>query len=113
MVEKKDFIQYLDMEDALKRLGGMKSIYISLLRKFLDNTSIEDLRKAERSGNRKEIDDASHAIKGLAANLSLPALSSAAAALNNAVRSGEAGGDLPQRVYDAWEKTAYVIRETI
>ncbi len=113
MVERQEFKQYLDMDDALKRLGGMKTIYTGLLRKFLENTAIGDLRAAEADGNVKEIDEASHAIKGLAANLSLPILNSAATALNAAVRNGEEPGGLPQTVYDAWDKTKYVIEETL
>jgi HPt (histidine-containing phosphotransfer) domain-containing protein len=105
--------RYLDMADAMKRLGGMKSIYTGLLRKFLDNTEIDALRRAEAAGNNKEIGESAHAIKGLAANLSLPALTEAAAALNTAMRNGEAPGALPQGVYDAWEKTKTVIEDTL
>jgi HPt (histidine-containing phosphotransfer) domain-containing protein len=113
VVERQDFKRYLDMEDALKRLGGMKTIYTGLLRKFLENTAIADLQAAEQTGDATEISNAAHAIKGLAANLSLPALQTSASDLNAAIRDGEAPGALPKAVYDAWDKTKYVIEETL
>ena len=111
-VPREDFGLYLDMESAMKRLGGNRTVYNTLLKKFLAGNDEEKLISALAAGDLAAATAAAHNIKGVAGNLSLSALSKAGTALLEALRAGEDPGGLPQAVYETGAKTVFVI-ETV
>jgi HPt (histidine-containing phosphotransfer) domain-containing protein len=63
---------YLDYADGVKRLMNNGKFYAKLLSKFKDETKLDDLEAFLAEGDMEKAQNAAHAIKGLAANLSLP-----------------------------------------
>ncbi|MDR0326219.1 MAG: Hpt domain-containing protein [Oscillospiraceae bacterium] len=112
-VQREDFDRYLDSGDALKRLGGNKMLLNTLLKKFLADGTEGKLKSAIAEGDQEGARAAAHTIKGLAGNLSLPALREAAAALEAALKAGQDTGDLPQRMYEISAKTAVVVNAVL
>lgn len=64
----------MNIDDALSRLMGSVKLYRKLLDKFLQSTDFESLRQSISAGDNVRCDEISHAIKGVAGNLSLTAL---------------------------------------
>jgi len=80
--------EYIDVEDALKRIGGSLPLYKRLLASFTGGDHIDPLITALETG---AMDDASrmiHTLKGVASNLSLKKLSSVAGELEHKVKDG-------------------------
>ena len=66
--------EYVDVQDALKRIGGNLDLYKRLLNQFSTGNHIDPIEEAL---NTRAFEDASHLIhtlKGVAANLSLAKL---------------------------------------
>ena len=66
-----DTIVFMDIPDAMTRLGNNKKLYAALLKKFDGKSMLDDLIGKIRSGDISESAAQAHKIKGLAANLSL------------------------------------------
>ncbi|MCL2202288.1 MAG: Hpt domain-containing protein [Oscillospiraceae bacterium] len=82
---KEDFI---NVEDALRRIGGSMDIYLKLLTKFANGNLLEELESALASGNTEEAARFAHTIKGVAANLSLMKLWAISAELEKDIKEG-------------------------
>jgi hypothetical protein len=108
-VAQEDFLLFVDKADVLARLGGNSMVLSILLKKFIAGSEMEKLKEALDGDNRDDIRVVAHTVKGLAANLSMPALCKAASELEMAMKEGGEPGELPQAVYDAHEKTVFVV----
>jgi len=100
----------LDAEEGLKRLGGNKKLYCKLLNSFLSQPTYGELRSFVESGDLEKARASAHALKGMAANLSLKALYEAVAALEAILKQGEAGQNQLAVVDQANEVTASAIK---
>jgi two-component system sensor histidine kinase/response regulator len=80
----------IDVPSGLWRLGGNVEDFHRLLLMFLRHLppSLEACGAAVADGDREAMEDAAHALKGMAANLGADALAEAAAALERAARDG-------------------------
>jgi HPt (histidine-containing phosphotransfer) domain-containing protein len=81
----------IDTKAALKRTGGNRKRYESLLRKFADPSAgaIEEIRTALAAGDTKTAARGAHSMKGAAANLGAGALAEIAAKTETAITAGE------------------------
>jgi len=77
---------FIDAEDAGRRMAGNMSIHNMLLRKFMENTYMEQLDAALAAGDSAEAAGLAHTIKGVGANLSLQRLQAVAAELDKAYK---------------------------
>ena len=80
-----------DVSGTLERFGGAESLYGYCLAQFLNDPTLEDLRRALQS---KEWDDAftaAHALKGLAGNMGFVPLYHSLGELVVMIRSGRIG----------------------
>ena len=80
---------YINPEDALKRVGGNKDLYIKLLGRFVDGNQYEEFLEALKSGDMENAAQKIHALKGVVANLSLEKLHEDTIALEKAIKFGE------------------------
>jgi HPt (histidine-containing phosphotransfer) domain-containing protein len=80
--------EFVDIEDALKRIGGSMDLYKRLLGQFTGGDHIDPLEEALNSGAMEEAASLIHSLKGVAANLSLKKLSQAAGDLEQKVKNG-------------------------
>ena len=63
--------EYIDVDDALSRIGGNMSLYQRLLGRFVDGNLYEELVKTLQQGDFEESTRQAHSLKGVSANLSL------------------------------------------
>jgi len=80
--------EYVDIEDALKRIGGSMPLYKKLLASFTGGDHIAPLEKALETGATEDASRLIHTLKGVASNLSLKKLSSVASELEHSIKDG-------------------------
>jgi signal transduction histidine kinase/CheY-like chemotaxis protein len=80
----------VDTISALKRMGGNRVRYESLLRRFAESQAgvVEEIRAAQAAGDTSTAERVSHSLKGAAGNLGASAVADAAAKAEGAVKSG-------------------------
>ena len=83
-----EFTQYVNIKEALKRIGGSMDLYKRLLTQFSNGDYIEPLEIALNSGDSEEAARRIHSLKGVCANLSLVMLTTASAELENLIHDG-------------------------
>jgi len=81
----------IDVKSALKRTGGNRKRYETLLRRFAQQQAgaIEGIRKALSAGDAATAEPAAHSLKGAAGTLGAAALSEAAAKAETAIKTGQ------------------------
>ena len=77
-----------DVEGALKRLHGDEKLYVSCLKLFLDDPTIEQLNRAIASNAWDDAFTAAHALKGLAGNMGFVPLMHSTGQLVILIRGG-------------------------
>jgi PAS domain S-box-containing protein len=84
-------IDGIDVKSALKRTGGNRKRYESLLRRFAQQQggTVDEIRKALSMGDAATAERAAHSLKGAAGTLGAVALSEAAAKAETAIRTGQ------------------------
>ena len=85
--------ELVNVQDALKRIGGSMDLYKRLLSSFTGGDHISPLEEALSTGTSEQAAHVIHTLKGTAANLSLTKLSHAATELEHKVKSGEDHSD--------------------
>lgn len=104
---------YIDIDDALKRVGGNKALYSKLLLRFVEGNQLEELEKFFDSGNLEEASRTAHTIKGVAANLSLIKLRALSSELEAAIKAGHDPNPKWVELKEVYNKTAEVIAEIV
>lgn len=64
----------INYEEAITRFGGVESMYQRFLKKFLNDTTYQELEEAWQKGDYEAIEKKAHTLKGVAGNLSLEKL---------------------------------------
>ena len=84
----------IEVKLALKRTGGNRKRYETLLRRFAQQQAgaVEGIRKALSTGDAATAERAAHSLKGAAGTLGAAALSEAAAKAETAIRTGQGIG---------------------
>ncbi|MDR3264851.1 MAG: Hpt domain-containing protein [Synergistaceae bacterium] len=70
-MNEEELKQYIDTEKALGRIRGNTKLFKMLLTSFLQTPYFEQLQKEIGAGDNEAAAKSAHAIKGVAANLSL------------------------------------------
>ncbi|MEM9589845.1 MAG: response regulator [Pseudomonadota bacterium] len=83
-------IPEIDVASALKRTGGNRTRYESLLRRFAQKQAsvVEEIRTLLSTGDAATAERAAHSLKGAASTLGAMTVSEAAAAAETAIRDG-------------------------
>src|SRR4029078_12989664 len=84
-------IDGIDVKSALKRTGGNRKRYETLLRRFAQQQvgTVDGIRKALALGDAATAERAAHSLKGAAGTLGAVALSEAAAKTETAIKAGQ------------------------
>ena len=103
--------EYVDVPDALKRIGGSMDLYKRLLGSFTGGDHINPLEEA-LSTSSEEASRLIHTLKGVAANLPLIKLTSAASDLEQKLKNGldhsDAFAHLKQVYYETSQEIAKI-----
>jgi len=105
--------EYIDLQDALKRLGGSLDLYKKLLKQFIAGNHIDPLEEALNTGELTEASQLTHALKGVSANLSLIMLSGCARKLEADVKSNNDFSDTFNDLKNAYQVTLKEISKII
>ena len=105
--------EYFDLEDAAKRLNGDKSILKMLINMFLDGKDIPLLETALNEREYKTAEEYSHAIKGIAGNLSLTLLFDVVTRLNHELKQGKPSDQTIEEYYSAVRGTTETLRSVL
>jgi signal transduction histidine kinase/CheY-like chemotaxis protein/HPt (histidine-containing phosphotransfer) domain-containing protein/methyl-accepting chemotaxis protein len=84
-------IEGIDIADGLRRVAGNRRLHRSLLEQFAAKQAAADRRITEAldAGDRDLAARTAHTLKGIAGNLSISLVTSAAAKVENAIRAGD------------------------
>ena len=80
--------EYVNVSDALGRLGGNMGLYKMLLKRFDGSEYINEIEESLQNGDREKAVRAAHSLKGVSANLSFEVLRSFSAELEGILASG-------------------------
>jgi len=103
--------EYIDLEDALRRIGGNMNLYKRLLGRFVDGNHTETLESALLRGDMEEASHLVHTLKGVSANLSLIAIRAASIDLEKAIKDGSDFSGRLAKLKQAFNATLEVIAE--
>ena len=67
LLEQKGF----DVDGTMRRFLNNEALYLKCLKKFLDDTSFDNLKEAYQDGNCNEAFKAAHTMKGFVSNLGI------------------------------------------
>jgi HPt (histidine-containing phosphotransfer) domain-containing protein len=98
-------IAYIDTEEGLKRIMGNTKLYVKLLQKFKADPSLGALLEAVRGADYEKARGLVHAIKGIAANLSLPELYKQSVEFEAQIKNGAVGPGVPEAFQRCFEET--------
>jgi HPt (histidine-containing phosphotransfer) domain-containing protein len=96
---------YINVEEGLKRVLYNKTLYAQLLRKLKTDTHFTDLIAALQAKDYENARTAIHAIKGIAANLSLTELFTMALQLEGHLKNRLIYDDSLEIITHCYEKT--------
>ncbi len=81
-------INGLDTSEGLRRVLGKKSLYLSMLRKFVSGQKDfgEQVKQALIAGDRKQAERIAHTLRGVAGNIGATEIQAVASALESAIK---------------------------
>ncbi len=84
----------LDLADGVRRVGGNRQLYLTVLTQFLDDYAdgAERLGLFLSEGRTEDAERLAHTLKGVGGSIGAPALQGYAATIESALRSGTAPG---------------------
>jgi len=105
-------INGIDTKSALRRTGGNRQRYESLLRKFADSsaTELRQMRAALASGDTSTAARGAHSVKGAAANLGAVTVAEAAAKAETSITTGQNSHEAIDALELAFTSAAQAIR---
>ena len=111
-------VEGLDAAEGLRRVAGNQSLYVRLLKQFLDGHCDAALRVREslERGERAAAERLAHTVKGVAGNLAAGPVQAAAGALEKAIRDGVEPAiveTLRKRLADALDRFSAALRPVL
>lgn len=106
-------IVYINVEEGLKRVMHNKTLYVKLLHKLKEDTHFMDLTAALQVKDYESAQTAAHAIKGMAANLSLTALFTQALQLEGHLKNRILADDSLESITRCYEQTLISIDKVL
>jgi HPt (histidine-containing phosphotransfer) domain-containing protein len=106
MMNEAEIKQYVDTEKALERIRGNKKLFKTLLMHFMNTKDqVAQLKQEVEANDREGAAKSAHAIKGVAANLSMTALYDQSVAFEALLKSGDDTTEGFGTFEDAYKKT--------
>jgi len=105
--------EYINIDEALKRMMGKKAMYAKLLKTFLTMEDFDKLDAAIAEKDCKTASEIAHSIKGVTGNLSLIKLFEESAALMIKLREDILDEDLVSRFRYTLDKTKEYVNEAL
>lgn len=106
-------IVYINVEEGLKRVMHNKTLYVKLLHKLKADTHFTALSVALQAKDYESAQSAAHAIKGMAANLSLTELFTQALQLEGHLKNRILADDSLESITRCYEQTLISIDKVL
>ena len=104
----------IDYEDITDRFEGNEALYLKLAELFLSDPHMANIEAAFAEGNLGEAERESHALKGVAGNLSLTSLHQLATRMNDLLKAHEqAATELLPQLDDAYSQATQALRAVL
>ena len=103
--------EYINVKEALHRIGGSMDLYKRLLSAFTGGDHIDPLEEALNSGAMEDAAHLLHTLKGVSANLSLVKLAAASGDLEQKVKNGIDPSEAFQELKQIYLTTSQQIEE--
>jgi len=113
MDTENSMVAYVDVDDALKRIGGNMGLYKRLLSRFIEVDQFVPLKEALQSGDTEEAARLAHTLKGVSANLSLAKVKNLSTELEQLVKSGSDHTAKLAELGRAYNETVQMITEIL
>ena len=101
----------INVDDALKRVGGNMGLYQKLLVRFAESTHHKELQESLTGCDFEAARQHAHTIKGVAANLSLIQLQLSCAELECVIKNGDNYKDKLEAFKSAYSDTIAAIKQ--
>ena len=105
--------EYIDVEGALKRIGGNMGLFKKLLGRFIEGKNFDSLYNAVQGGDMEEAARLAHTLKGVSSNLSLNKVASLSADFEQYIKSGADHSACLAQLKDAYDVTEVKIAELL
>ncbi len=102
--------KYFDKESALQRIRNNEKLLLMMLKMFLDSEEPQKLSLALAANDYAEAANLSHAIKGVAGNLSLLALYEVATDFNQELKQGTYNSETAESFWRIFEATCDTVK---
>ena len=110
-------VVYVNVDDGINRVVNNIKLYVNLLNKFKNNTDMDEintmLQKEKTEENMESARNSTHALKGLAANLSFTELYKQISELEIQIKNGEVKTEQLAIVNDVYVKTIIEVDKVI
>lgn len=103
--------EYVDLDAALARVRGNKTIYLKMLGMFEASAEFAAMEESLAAGDYEKGAQVAHGIKGMTANLGLDKLAQAATELMVQMRAGAPELPAVDAYREALEKTRQAVQE--
>ena len=110
-MENINSVEYVDLDDALSRIGGNMSLYKRLLERFISGNQYEELVRVLQSGNVEDAVRQAHSLKGVSANLSLVKIRMLSIELEQLIKDGDDYTECMDEMKQAFDITMEKIAE--
>jgi HPt (histidine-containing phosphotransfer) domain-containing protein len=98
-------IVYVNADEGIRRVMGNAPLYINLIAKFKAGTNLDDLLAFLDAADYEKARTTAHAIKGVAANLSLTELFTQILELETQIKAGSVKPEQIERVKAVFDET--------
>ena len=105
--------EYIDVTDALNRIGGNEGLYKKLLTRFIEGNYLDAINDAISGGDKEESTRAAHTLKGVSANLSLVKIQSLSLELEHTLKEGMDHSVKLDELKQAYSVTLDIIADVI
>jgi HPt (histidine-containing phosphotransfer) domain-containing protein len=105
--------KYIDVDDALSRVRGNKSLYRKMLNLFLQNEEFDNLDNYLAEKDYEKAAASAHAIKGMTGNLSFTALFECSTELLKQLQQGPPDETTVQNYHKALDMTKFLLNDAI
>jgi HPt (histidine-containing phosphotransfer) domain-containing protein len=106
-------IVYVDTDEGIKRVMNNSKLYIKLLSKFKAGTNLDDLLAFLDAADYENARTTAHAIKGVAANLSLTELFTQILELETQIKASSVKPEQIEQVKAAFDGTIKAIDKVV
>lgn len=103
----------INYKEAMSRFGGVEAIYQRFLKRFLEDTTYQELEEAWQKGEYQEIEKKAHTLKGVAGNLSLEKLFIISDSLVQKIRNKqyEEVAEIYEQLQECYKHTVTIINK--